>query len=164
LLPEKRRLEKAGRKYSTAGYSGCNNKRDARVMPRNLKPSHASIALSLLIFSVTSSYSYGQGLIPAASPQKSPSTNQAATGQSAPQTTQERRAQAYAKIMEGERFLLSLRGNTTDAATRAAAQSAFQEAARLEPTIAETHTALAEIALFQPQDLELALREATAAT
>src|SRR2546423_1197044 len=110
-------------------------------------------------------YSYGQGLTPAASPQKSPSTNQAATEQSAPQRAQERRAQAYAKIMEGERFLLSLRGNPTDATTRTAAQSAFQEAAQLDPTIAETHTALAEIALFfQPQDLELALREATAAT
>lgn len=130
-------------------------------MLRIVKLSTSCIALLLLL----NANSYAQGLIPAASP--TPSANQTAPQEEearAPQTARERRERAYAKIMEGERLILALRTNPTDEATRAAAQAAFQEAARLDPTIAEAHTALAELSLFfPPQDFDASLREASEA-
>jgi tetratricopeptide (TPR) repeat protein len=81
-------------------------------------------------------------------------TSQQPVGSAAAQTTQtaltprERRAQAYAKLLEGERYFEAVRsGALTEAALRHA-QSAFQQAADLEPTLAEAHTALAEIYLL----------------
>ena len=73
-------------------------------------------------------------------------------------TPRERRAQAYAKLLEGQRYLLNARRNDTDSIKLA--QQAFQQAALLDPTIAEAHTALAEIAFFSLQDLTQATREA----
>jgi len=63
-------------------------------------------------------------------------------------TPRERRAQAYAKLLEGQRYFESVRRGalTEDALHRS--QSAFQQAADLEPTLAEAHTALAEIYLL----------------
>ncbi|PYS88005.1 MAG: hypothetical protein DMF64_21625 [Acidobacteria bacterium] len=80
-------------------------------------------------------------------------------------TPRERRARAYAKLLEGQRYLSSaaqVGGMTRESIT--SAQSALKEASDLEPTLAEAHTALAEIAFFFLDDLTTAEREANAAT
>lgn len=79
-------------------------------------------------------------------------------------TPRERRVKAYAKLMEGQRFFTNARGR--GGITREdlnAAQAAFTQAAALDPTLSEAHTALAEIAFFFLDDQTLAEREATAA-
>lgn len=65
-----------------------------------------------------------------------------------PVSERERRAQAYAKLLEGQRYFEAVRtgGLTVEALRRS--QAAFKKAAELDPTLAEAHTALAEIALF----------------
>ncbi|HEX8069981.1 MAG TPA: tetratricopeptide repeat protein [Pyrinomonadaceae bacterium] len=76
----------------------------------------------------------------------------------------ERRARAYAKLLEGQRYLSMGRavgGITREAITRA--QAALNEALALEPTLSEAHTAQAELAFFFLDDLDLAEREAQAA-
>ncbi|HEX8493725.1 MAG TPA: tetratricopeptide repeat protein [Pyrinomonadaceae bacterium] len=78
-------------------------------------------------------------------------------------TPRERRQQAYAKLLEGQRLLGDARRGSGEAVLRQARQ-AFQTAAALDPSLAEAHTALAEIALYHaPQDLETAIREASQA-
>jgi tetratricopeptide (TPR) repeat protein len=78
-------------------------------------------------------------------------------------TTREQRAQAYAKLLEGQRLLGEARRTTTDASLRLARQ-AFQSAAAGDPSLAEAHTALAEIAFYYPpQDFEIVIREASQA-
>jgi tetratricopeptide (TPR) repeat protein len=79
-------------------------------------------------------------------------------------STRERRVKAYAKLMEGQRFFTNARG--AGGITRedlTAAQKAFEQAAALDPTLSEAHTALAEIAFFFLDDQTVAEREATAA-
>jgi tetratricopeptide (TPR) repeat protein len=79
-------------------------------------------------------------------------------------TPRERRAQAYAKLLEGQRRLSELRRDGSTATLRLA-REAFQQAAVLDPTLGEAHTALAEIAFYYPpQDFEGAAREGTTAT
>jgi predicted Zn-dependent protease len=74
----------------------------------------------------------------------------------------ERRAQAYAKLLEGQRYFEGVRtGNLTLDLLRRA-QAAFQQAAELEPTLSEAHTALAEIYLIL-NDFAQAEREGLAA-
>lgn len=76
----------------------------------------------------------------------------------------ESRARAYAKLLEGQRYISRARG--TGGITReslATAQEALREAARLDPTLAEAHTALAEIAFFFLNDSAEAEREGLAA-
>ena len=84
-------------------------------------------------------------------------TSQQTTGDGAPATAQsqaalpprERRAQAYAKLLEGERYFESAQGSgSTAAESLRRAQAAFQQAAELDPKLAEAHTALAEVALY----------------
>lgn len=110
---------------------------------------------------------YGQPRTPATSP--SPNQTQDKTAPS-PATRQqggserERRAQAYAKLLEGQRYLSELRRAGTSEVLRLA-REAFQQAATLDPTLSEAHTALAEIAFYYPpQDLDTAIREGTNAT
>jgi predicted Zn-dependent protease len=111
----------------------------------------------------------------AASPQASPTRQPpvTATGQGnvsastavAPQlptTSRERREQAYAKLLEGQRYLNNIGPNPTEPAVQRA-QQAFQQAATLDPTLAEAHTALAEIAFFFSQNFDEAAREAALA-
>ncbi|HEX8142617.1 MAG TPA: tetratricopeptide repeat protein [Pyrinomonadaceae bacterium] len=87
--------------------------------------------------------------------------NASATAQAA--TPRERRAQAYAKLLEGQRYMSALRGGMSTNLVRLAQQS-FQQAAVLDPTLAEAHTALAELSFFYPpQDFPLAEREAAIA-
>ncbi len=64
-------------------------------------------------------------------------------------------------MLEGQRYLLNAR--RSDAEAIKLAQQAFQQAATLDPTLAEAHTALAEIAFFALQDLEQSAREAAIA-
>lgn len=90
-------------------------------------------------------------------------TAQPAANQSIAQaeTTRERRAQAFAKLLEGQRFLWSLSRQRSQAEfmTQAkAAKESLQNAVELDPTLAEAYTALAEITLsIPPNDLEAAL-------
>jgi tetratricopeptide (TPR) repeat protein len=80
-------------------------------------------------------------------------------------TSRERRARAYARLLEGQRYLSSARatgGMTKEAVAQA--QSVLNEAAELNPTLAEAHTALAEINFFFLDNLDTAEREAAAAT
>lgn len=93
--------------------------------------------------------------------QSKPASSQ--TKQQAPANERERRAQAYNKMLEGQRYLTIVRRDATAANLRRA-QAAFQEAATLDPTLAEAHTALAEIAFYySPQDFDTATREAESA-
>ncbi|HWS99022.1 MAG TPA: tetratricopeptide repeat protein [Pyrinomonadaceae bacterium] len=80
------------------------------------------------------------------------------------ETPRERRAQAYAKLLEGQRHLSDLKRDGATATLRLA-KEAFQQAATLDPTLSEAHTALAEIAFYYPpQDFDTAAREGAAAT
>lgn len=82
--------------------------------------------------------------------------------QTAATTTREKREQAYAKLLEGQRRLIIAGNEPSEEAVRAA-KNAFQQAAALDPTLAEARTALAEISFFA-SDLETATNEANAAT
>ncbi|HEX8175619.1 MAG TPA: tetratricopeptide repeat protein [Pyrinomonadaceae bacterium] len=88
-------------------------------------------------------------------------TNQPTTGKAL--TGRERRAAAYAKLMEGQRFLATITRSNVDANLRRA-KLAFQESTQLDPTLAEAHTALAWAAFYYPPyDFEEAERQATLA-
>jgi tetratricopeptide (TPR) repeat protein len=79
-------------------------------------------------------------------------------------TPRERRARAYMKLLEGQRYLSGARstgGMTREVVTRT--QAALNEAVELDPTLAEAHTALSEIAFFFLDDLNVAEREAATA-
>jgi tetratricopeptide (TPR) repeat protein len=105
---------------------------------------------------------------PVAAPEKKSAAAVAPAPQTAAQpapVTRERRARAYAKLLEGQRFLSGARsagGMTKESVTRA--QAVLNEAAELDPVLAEAHTALAEINFFFLDDLDAAEREASAAT
>ncbi|HEV2765599.1 MAG TPA: hypothetical protein VGV38_21630, partial [Pyrinomonadaceae bacterium] len=77
--------------------------------------------------------------------------------------SREQRAQAYAKMLEGQRYLAGARSGVLRVSALRSAQESFRQAAALDPTLSEAHTALAEIA-FLLQDLEQAEKSATAAT
>src|SRR5437763_9842127 len=117
-------------------------------MARSVLSSLLKIALCLTFCITFAQTSVAQELISALSNQTdhgqeaAPSPSQSPAQQQQPLTrnAHDRRAQAFAKILEGERLILALRANAHDAATRSAAQAAFQEAARLDPTLAEPHT------------------------
>ena len=76
----------------------------------------------------------------------------------------ERREQAYAKLLEGQRFLWNiktgrLRSRLSIQTGAKLAKDALQKAVELEPTLAEGYTALAEIALrVPPQNIDDAIR------
>src|SRR4051812_32825502 len=95
---------------------------------------------------------------------KTPDIQNSSTQTTAPATPRERRAQAYAKLLEGQRYMTGLRSGISTSLVRLAQQS-FQQAATLDPTLAEAHTALAELAFFYPpQDFPQSEREAAIAT
>jgi tetratricopeptide (TPR) repeat protein len=81
--------------------------------------------------------------------------------------TRENRAQAYAKLLEGQRYLWQARAVRDEEKFNQFVQQsrlAFQEAVKFDPMFAEGHTALARLAFeYPPQDLALAEREATLA-
>lgn len=103
--------------------------------------------------------------VPAVVAQKNPKVQPPQKVKVAP-VSRENRAQAYAKLLEGQRLLLQLRGARENEVPQLIqqARAAFQESAKLDPNFAEAHTALARLAFeYPPQDLELAEREATLA-
>jgi tetratricopeptide (TPR) repeat protein len=79
------------------------------------------------------------------------------------ETARERRAQAYAKLLEGQRRYAGARAGAATAESLRLAQQSFRQAAELDPTLSEAHTALAEIAFFFLDDLEQAETEGAAA-
>ncbi|HYE12827.1 MAG TPA: tetratricopeptide repeat protein [Pyrinomonadaceae bacterium] len=91
---------------------------------------------------------------PAAGARQQSGAGERAQSQAAPAAApqqlseRERRAKAYAKMLEGQRHFSGVRTGTLTVEGLRRAQAAFKEAAELDPTLAEAHTALAEIALF----------------
>ena len=82
--------------------------------------------------------------------------------------SRERREQAIAKLLEGQRHLWSSRNMRSQAGisngTRTA-KAAFQKAVELDPTLAEGYTALAELAISAPPtDIEEAIMLASLAS
>ncbi len=79
-----------------------------------------------------------------------------------------RREQAYAKLLEGQRFVWNthrLQTQAEKANSMRLAKNAFQRAIELEPTLSEGYTALAELAVgMSPIDMEESIRLATTAT
>ncbi len=88
----------------------------------------------------------------------------AATQTPPAQTARERRAQAYARLLEGQRHYATARTGSLSVDSLQKAQAAFRQAAELDPSLAEAHTALAEIAFFFLDDMAQAEREAETAT
>ncbi len=72
----------------------------------------------------------------------------------------EKREQAYAKLLEGQRYVWSAKRSRSQAAVNSRlARQAFQRAVELDPTLAEGYTALAELAWnFPPNDVEESIR------
>ncbi|HEX8147351.1 MAG TPA: tetratricopeptide repeat protein [Pyrinomonadaceae bacterium] len=88
---------------------------------------------------------------------------QAQTQPAQPQTSGlSRRAQAYAKLLEGQRYFEGVRSGTLTLDGLRRAQAAFQQAAELEPTLSEARAALAETFLII-NDLKQAESEGLAA-
>lgn len=93
-----------------------------------------------------------------------------AAGQSAAQSQQqqppspprERRAMSYAKLLEGQRYYEAVRSGALPVNYLQNAQEAFEKSAELDPTFAEAHTAVAEIA-FLLDDFPRAEQEGQAA-
>ena len=83
------------------------------------------------------------------------------------EVSRERREQAYAKLLEAQRYLWSMSRVRTPAGVTAGtklAKQALQKAVELDPTLAEAYTALAEITLTTPpNDIDEAIMLATIA-
>jgi tetratricopeptide (TPR) repeat protein len=81
--------------------------------------------------------------------------------------SRDRREQAYAKLLEGQRYIWSaerLRSQAGKANSTRLARQAIQKAVELDPMLAEGYTALAEIAVSAPQgDIEEPIRLASLA-
>lgn len=111
-------------------------------------------ALSLAaIFALcgTSPDAHAQPRMGVAAPAQTPTQAQTA-GQTAAQIQQlsprERRAMSYAKLLEGQRYYEAVRSGTLPVNYLERAQAAFQKSAEFDPTFAEAHTAIAEIAFL----------------
>jgi tetratricopeptide (TPR) repeat protein len=86
---------------------------------------------------------------PASQPQTgAPTPTPTPTQSPTPASERERRAAAYAKLLEGQRYFEAVRSGGLTVETLRRSQAAFKKATELDPTLAEAHTALAEIALF----------------
>lgn len=86
-------------------------------------------------------------------------TAAAANSAGANAVSRERRAQAYAKLLEGQRYLVG--GNLTDVTLRLA-QQALQQAVTLDPALSEAYVGLADISFFYRSDFDEAERQAAA--
>lgn len=80
----------------------------------------------------------------------------------------ERREQAYAKLLEGQRYILTsnrLRSQAGILNASRMARQALQKSIELDPKLAESYTALAELAITMPPgDIDEAISLATLAT
>ena len=127
------------------------------------------LASVLIVLQMIGQSAYGQTSAPTPAATPTPQQNKGALPATAssvkPQegTERERRARAYAKLLEGQRYLSEMR-RAASAETLGLAREAFQQAVTLYPKLAEAHTALAEIAFYYPpQDFDAATREGTSA-
>ena len=112
----------------------------------------AAYTLAALCFAASAAHAQpARDAAPAAQP-----TPQAQT------STLSRRAQAYAKLLEGQRYFEGVRSGTLTIDGLRRAQAAFQQAAELEPTLSEARAALAETFLII-NDLKQAEAEGQAA-
>jgi tetratricopeptide (TPR) repeat protein len=118
----------------------------------------AAYALAALCFAASAVHA--QPARAAAPSQPAPQTQ----SQTAPPQTStlSRRAQAYAKLLEGQRYFEGVRSGTLTLEGLRRAQAAFQQAAELEPTLSEARAALAET-YFVTNDLKQAESEGLAA-
>jgi tetratricopeptide (TPR) repeat protein len=104
----------------------------------------------------------------AAHAQPAPATRPAPPAQTQPAAAQTQtstlspRAQAYAKLLEGQRYFEGVRSGTLTNDGLRRAQAAFQQAAELDPTLSEARAALAETFLII-NDLKQAEAEGLAA-
>ncbi|MFL6333341.1 MAG: tetratricopeptide repeat protein [Pyrinomonadaceae bacterium] len=118
----------------------------------------AAYALAALCFAASAAHA--QPARPSTPSQPAPQTqSQTATPQT---STLSRRAQAYAKLLEGQRYFEGVRSGTLTLEGLRRAQAAFQQAAELEPTLSEARAALAET-YFITNDLKQAESEGLAA-
>lgn len=96
--------------------------------------------------------------------EKSGPATTATTGQNQEITRvpREKRQEAYARLLEGQRYIWSMSRLRSAAVLRTGARLAresLQKAVELDPTLAEGYTALAELSYYmRPQDLEEAER------
>jgi tetratricopeptide (TPR) repeat protein len=87
-----------------------------------------------------------------------------------PQVSREKREQAYAKLLEAQRYLwqrgrMRMQTNPNLNNNIKLAKQALQKSLELNPNLAESYTMLAEISLrFPPNDIEEAILQATIAT
>jgi tetratricopeptide (TPR) repeat protein len=132
------------------------------------RPAQLALAASLLL-SVATARALAQATPqPTATPEKSKPNSATATAQGPAQaraaalaTPRDARARAYAKLLEGQRYLSRAKGSgSITRETLTAMQEAFRQAAALDPSLAEAHTALAEVAFLFLDDSNEAEQEA----
>jgi tetratricopeptide (TPR) repeat protein len=125
------------------------------------------LASAFIVIHSNDRSAYGQTQTPATSStpaENKPSSSVSPNAQQRQGSERERRAQAYAKMLEGQRYLSEMRRGGSPATLRLA-KEAFLQATTLDPRLAEAHTALAEIAFYYPpQDFDAATLEGTSAT
>jgi tetratricopeptide (TPR) repeat protein len=149
-------------------------KLSSRRVPRSRAPFPAFALVALVAFGAAASPSQARMRRDATAERNSAPAQSAlhTPGQTHPQpqtqtqtqpSSRERRAQAYAKLLEGQRYFEGVRTGSLTLESLRRAQTAFQQAAELEPTLSEAHTALAEIYLIL-NDLTQAEQEGLAAT
>lgn len=117
----------------------------------------------LILFAVGIQNAAAQ-LIPPTLPTPSPAIFEIGS----PEGARIRREQAYAKLLEGQRFVWNTHRLQTQAGkanSMKLAKLAFQRAVEYDPTLSEGYTALAELAVgMTPADIEESIRLATTAT
>jgi tetratricopeptide (TPR) repeat protein len=128
---------------------------------------------SLLIFAlfllIVSSVSAQEGTNPPPPKPtiKEPSTSNLEYLQQNTEIPRERREQAYAKLLEGQRYIWGLSNARSQAGIATGtklAKESIQKAVELDPTLAEGYTALAELTYKSPpNDVDEAIRLATIA-
>jgi tetratricopeptide (TPR) repeat protein len=126
---------------------------------RRQRASLAAVALAAACLVASAAHAQpARDTTPTARP--TPQTQTAAVQPQA--STLSRRAQAYAKLLEGQRYFEGVRSGTLTVEGLRRAQAAFQQAAELEPTLSEARAALAETFLII-NDLKQAESEGLAA-
>ncbi|HEV3468782.1 MAG TPA: tetratricopeptide repeat protein [Pyrinomonadaceae bacterium] len=134
-----------------------------KLSSRSAPPRGATAAFALCLAAAAASPAVLAQEGQAGAPPQGPAPTRLASGTQPAQNERERRAQAYAKLLEGQRYFSGVRsGNLTVESVRRA-QAAFQQAAELDPTLSEARTALAEISLYVLDDQQQAEAEALAA-
>ncbi len=117
----------------------------------------------LILFAVAIQNAAAQ-TIPPTTPTPSPAIFEIGS----PEGARIRREQAYAKLLEGQRFVWNTHRLQTQAGkanSMKLAKLAFQRAVEYDPTLSEGYTALAELAVgMTPADIEESIRLATTAT